>query len=640
MDHKVVVLNTLSLAKAPTEIDFDGDQPEAIDFTPDGKLAVVLTGGRETRLHLVDTSTEHDLASFAIGSDPPAAVVTSPDGENAYAVLSGEEISLVPVDLQHRLPDASVTTGLGPPAEDGLIDIAITPLGDRIYITGGNTQQAVILPVGERSPAEWFVTSDSAARPARVVPLCIPKPSPVQLAVVFGQSVKPYQPNNVATGFSQVVPVAGPCSYELSFFGSATDPDALAEVFWLDVKGTLLQTDTVPIQIQSETISSTAFMKARQAGFQLLLHRARFKSPAGAVQAELRFSAPPFAGVALGLASLQGTVETLNNSDLQLFEGGLPVGWTLSAQYPRGVTVTSVADGIQFINASVGDAELIQSTAVTAKQPYTWELTGRPINSATTRQEPSIELRWLKSDGSVAGIPTRLTLDTGGFVHNPASGITPDGTATVEVHLKAPPGTGIEINQVSLQISETATVPLTFISEAPGELRVSRSQVSYDVVPVPPPPVPSQGLRTPTAPGSKPGDPPRTTYCPRCQDERVITQPQSAMTGAGRPVVAGVCQVCGSGLMRPGGQLSPGARVLRVPLLPPHWRGTVIPAPQQSPMLPPLAGVPGIREDDAVKHAASLIERAKELIATQRRSTVTPSEQRQPQPAPPPEEKE
>ena len=668
-NNAIAVIDTQSFTIG-SRIDV-ASQPEAIDFTPDGKFAVVLTSGDFILLHLVETATGRDLDSFVIGSDAPVAVAVSPDGAVAYAVLSpSSDLSatesqteaaqiLVPINLQLKLPGTQI------PIPGTGTEIAITPQGDRIYIAGDGP--VVIVPVGTRSPADWFVTSDTPSVQAQVVPFCVPRPSPVDVAVVFGQSAVSFQPNGVATGLSQVVPVAGPCSYELSFFGSASEPGALAEIFWLDQQGTLLQTDSLPIQVQPEAGLSLSSEDAAPLS-ELLMHRTRVRSPANAAQAELRFSAPPFVGVALGLGSLQGTPEALSNSDLQFVQNGLPVGWTLTAQFLRGVTVSSIDGGTRFVNASAGDAELVQSAAIGANQAYIWELEGRPANLATAQEDPSIELRWLKSDASVAGTPAELTLSAGGFVRNPASGTTPDGTTTVEVRLKAPPGTGFNINQVSLQTPETTTVPLTFISQAPGELRVSRSQVTYDVVPVPPPPVPSQGLATPTAPGSKPGDPPCNTYCPSCQDDRPVMQPQPAMTRGRRPAIVGECPVCGSRLVRPGGPLASGAQVLAATLLPPaRHRDAGMRVPRkQPPALPPLTALPGIRAgrmrqlaeigitsiehlaranpDETAKamvglspkQAASLIEKAKELMASHRRYAMTARSDAPPsQPSPP-----
>jgi YVTN family beta-propeller protein len=645
------------------------DQPCAIDFTPDGKFALVLTSGDDTRLHLLDTAAQIDSGPIVVGTDFPVAVVASPDGTRGYVLLSPAEESepltaavgagggtLVPVELRTRQPDTAI------PIDTFVDAMAITPQGDYVYVIGGGTGIVTVVPVGERTPAEWFVTSGTPATPAKVLPVCFGGSAPVDLAVAFAQSLRPFQPNTVAAGLSQVVPASGPCSFEFSFFGYSDDSGALAEIFWLDQKSTLLRTDSLPFQVQPATDAFVLKRRDFTPAAPLILHRAHFNSPDGAAQAEVRFSAPPFTTVLMGQVSLMGTPEALTNGDLQLLQNGLPAGWTLTTQSSRGVSLSPIDGGMRLANFSAGNAELVQSTAIGSNQQYVWELKGSP-KLALAQPPPAAELRWLKADGSAAGPSTLLPLDAAGFLRYPASGTTPAGTTTVEIHLKTPPGTGLDIYQVSLQTPQTATVPLSFISQAPGELRVSRSLVTYDVVPVPPPPVPFGGLATPTAPGAKPGDPPCTAWCSCCGDDQPITQPKSNITPAGRPMTTGFCRVCGSPLARPGGPLAAGAPLLHLPILAPHRTVAGRPAfLRPSTPLPPLTALAGIREGrlrqlaevgisslehlaDAapdlvakamrgisLKHATGFIERARELVASHRRSSATTRSD----PAPPP----
>src|SRR5207248_1572201 len=107
----------------------------------------------------------------------------------------------------------------------------------------------------------------------------------------------------------------------------------------------------------------------------------------------------------------------------------------------------------------------------------------------------------------------------------------------------------------SFRTPPVASVPLNFVSHSPGELRVSKSQVTYDVVPAPPPPVPSQGLPAPTPPGAAPGQPPCDAYCSSCGGMQTIGAPTSRVTAAGRPITVGVCPSCGEALASPGGPL-------------------------------------------------------------------------------------
>jgi DNA-binding beta-propeller fold protein YncE len=644
----VSVIDATSFRFAGAGVDVQ-DQPAALDFTPDGKLVLVPTSGKDTRLHLVDAATETDVAVIVLGADPPKAVAVSPDGLRAYVLLDGTVGSVLPVDLKQQQPGTAVALATSP------LTMAITPQGDHLYVAFSSTELTVV-PIGERTPLDWFVTSGTPTVPARVLPLCLGGVPPFDLVLVIAQS-RSFQPNTVAAGLSQVVPVSGPCSYEFSFNGYSDDSGALAEIFWLDAKSTLLRTDTIPIPVQPGISSGDAALAISQTtqAIRLLLQRVRLTSPAGAAQAEVRFSAPPFAVVVLASVSLDGTPEVLQNGDLQLVQNGLPAGWTLNAQYARGVSLNAVNGATRLLNSSAGSAELTQTAAIGASQQYAWELEGRPVKLGLSALLPSAELRWLKADGSAAGPPTSLPLDFNSLLRYPANGTTPAGSASVEIHLQTPPGSGLDIFDASLQTPQPNLVPLTFVSHSPGELRVSRSIVTYDVVPVPPPPVPSQGLATPTPPGSKPGEPPTSCFCSCCGTEQPMTQPQTMTTPSGRPVTVGSCSTCGSTLVRPGGPLVMGATVLLPRTLPQHGPGVARRLVRRRPApLPPLTALEGIGEGRAgqlaeigitslehlanaspedvakalrasPKHASGFIQKAKDLIASHRGSPPAPA---------------
>lgn len=578
---KVFAIDALSLTHGQPVV--VADPPVSIDFTADGKFAVIATDGTGFGVQLIDTATESITKSLTL-DNAPLALVVSPTEATAFALTSESESNslFVPIDLQHM--QAGSPVGLNTPAAQ----MVITPQGDRIYAISSSDNRATFVPIGARTPAEWFVTSDVPSTPAIVLPRCLPLDP--DLALVFAQhSGDKLVANSVTAGLSQVVPVSGSCSYEFSFLGLSEDQGAVAEIFWLDQNSTLLRTDTVPITVATVT-------GARQQA-DLAEHLLETTSPTGAVQAEVRFTVPAMIRAGLAKVALKGTTESLNNTGLEILQGSVPVGWTLRASSPKGVTVNQIGTGIRLFNAGVDTAELVQSVAIGEKQPFALEFKGRALNPDAAPQQPRVELRWLRSDGSAAGAPTALQIETSGFLSYPATGNTPAGTASVEIALSAPPETGLEINSVSLQETQAANVPLSFISQAPGELRVSRSQVTYDVVPASPPPVPASGLATPTPPGSKPGDPPCDCYCTCCQDAQPIAKPKPHVTLTGRPMTVGACPTCGSRLIRPGGPLVSGAPVVRLPVLALH---RPLPARRHdfgSPArIPPLSSLPGIRD--------------------------------------------
>lgn len=580
---KVYIVDALSLTHGqPIPV---ADPPVSVDFTADGKVAVVATSGTSHRVQLIDTASETVTTSLTL-EHAPLGLVVSPTEDTAFALLaeSEENSLLVPIDLQHM--QAGSPVGLKTPGTQ----MVITPQGDRIYVLSSSDDNVTFVPVGTRTPAEWFVTSDVPATSAVVLPRCLPSHPEMALAFVRHSGDK-LVANPVTAGLSQVVPVSGPCSYEFSFLGLSEDEGAVAEIFWLDQNATLLRTDTTPIAVVTGAVAPQRT--------ELAEHLLETTSPAGAAQAEVRFTVPALVRAGLASVALKGTTGALNNTSLEILQGSVPAGWTLKTS-ARGVTLIDLGTGIgiRLFNAGVNAAELVQSVAIGEKQPFALEFKGRALNPDAAPQQPSVELRWLRSDGTAVLPPTVLKIEASGFLSFPATGNTPAGTASVEIALVAPPETGLEISSVSLQEPRAANVPLSFISQAPGELRVSRSQVTYDVVPAQPPPVPSSGLATPTPPGSKPGDPPCDCYCECCQDAQPITKPKPHVTVTGRPMTVGICPSCGSSLIRPGGPLVPGAPIVRLPVLAVH---PPVPARSQAngspaPILA-LSDLPGVHDD-------------------------------------------
>jgi DNA-binding beta-propeller fold protein YncE len=617
----LLVLDTGSFTIANAGIEI-GAQPVSIDFTPDGKSAALLTNQNGATIHLIDSASDTLVESLGLGSTySPVAVTVSPLGGRAFVLITGplggstpggsvpvgiarltEATAsaagyLVPVDLGQMIAEAPIALDSVGTA------IAVSPQGDRVYIIGTNTSDVTIVPFGSRSPAEWFVTSDVPSTPGEVFPYCIPSPSPVDLAVVFGKHGlrRLIEPNTVATGLSQVIPAFGPCTYDFSFFALSDDPSAAAEIFWLGSNSSLLKTDSVPIQTRSRR--------------QLLPHLARLNSPTGTAQAEVRFTAQPYTNLAVGKASLIGTSQVLGNGGLEANPTGMPAGWTLQPAFAYGVSVSTTNGVVRIINSGLTDAALTQSAPIGENVQFAWEFQGRPVPLGAAQARPRVELRWQKGDGSLIGTPAQFQIAGDGFPRYRAAGVTPAGTARVAISLIAPAGTELEIDSVSLETPQTVPVPLTFISQGPGELRVSKSQVTYDVVPVPPPPVPSGGLATPTPPDGTPGEQPCTAYCPCCKDERTITQAQPRISPAGRPLLVGLCPVCGSELVRPGGLKSAEAQPWPVRLLAAHGTSRAPGRPRSIPSTIPLTALRSLEKDRAGQLSRIGIDSVEKLAA-------------------------
>jgi predicted flap endonuclease-1-like 5' DNA nuclease len=110
--------------------------------------------------------------------------------------------------------------------------------------------------------------------------------------------------------------------------------------------------------------------------------------------------------------------------------------------------------------------------------------------SRPVQQRARLELRWLNGEPLYA--PVILPLDRRGFPTHAWTGAAPAGTTRAEIRLVQPRGRGdLLAESVSLVRADLLPVPLVFLAEAPGELKVSDLRVAYDL---PAPPAPPQLL--------------------------------------------------------------------------------------------------------------------------------------------------
>lgn len=300
---------------------------------------------------------------------------------------------------------------------------------------------------------------------------------------------------------SQRLPVATGCAYHLSISYQIRpfDPKAQIglsnqsstqtltewEVAWLDTNGSALRTD-------SETLESlfgdevTRTLSASSSVDTLLV------APPNAVTADLRFinSSPDVYALFLETVSFTPTLGSVRNGHFLQWQGGpgneLPAGWTLQSG-----SVTSDFRDMQPILQGDGadDTVLAQKVDVVAGVYYALQVRARPLfpKTSDTKQPPiqqhaKLELQWLSSTSS--GDTVSLFLDGQTFIEGDWAGTAPDGVTQAEIRLIQPKNS----NQVNLQVASVALthinripVPLTFLSETPGQLTVSNMHVVYDV---------------------------------------------------------------------------------------------------------------------------------------------------------------
>ena len=511
----IQILDTASFVMEADGIDLPNN-PVSLDFTPDGTMAIAATVEKNT-VTLIDTNSGLVMETGALRARP-MAVAASPDGTRTYVAVADErneleaerdaESARIPEPLEFIAMKALTLALVARRAEEAVI--VPDPQGDAVYVNVPGSDLTVV-PVAKLIPAGWSVTSRNPSVSGEVTPVCFPSEFPFAYGVEFGRrSNRGMIPNRSAIGLSQVVPVMELCPFEFSFEAVADEPGGLAELLWLDPNSNLLKRDRVALQTQPGGSSNSLWKRSARAVASErlipLLHRARLTSPAGTSQVEVRYTVPAGAAAIVANTSLNATTQAVVNSDLQDLQQGVPAGWTLVPPAIRGVSFSPALGGaIHFVNSSMAAVDLVQLVEIGENQQYTFEFLGRVLLAQTASQTAGIGIRWQKEDGSPAADPISLTIPVAGFGRYSAAGTTAQATGRAELHLTLPGGMALEVTGISLKTMQSALVQVAFVSEAPGELRVSGPVVSYDRVPVPPPEVPSGGLAAPTPPGQTPG---------------------------------------------------------------------------------------------------------------------------------------
>lgn len=390
-------------------------------------------------------------------------------------------------------------------------------------------------------PAEWTL-GGGTARPLRrdgtpaemfaLFEFLIPSSGPSSFAGVvlsgLDASGKP-----VLASLSQVLPVSPSCTYELSIVGVSLIEDALAELSWRDAPGTLLRVDSV-------TLVGVPDVKAT-----LQASRIRVAAPATAAQAEVRFRVKENASLALLSVSLAATTNRLSNPDLQAGPG-----WRLEPRTAPGVKIMTLPGFTTVSNSGTADAAFVQMVAATANEEFVLDVAALVGDTASH----PISLQFLRADRSPAGAPIAVVFNRDDGAHLAASGTVPADATQAEVRLGLPKGTRTVVRSLSLRFSTPRGVPIRFVAEAPGELRVTDLRVGFDRDAVPAPPVPPTGLHAPTPAAEEVTDEPcDDTHCPCCGARNSMVDGGRSRTDAGRPAVVGKCRDCGAPVVRLGG---------------------------------------------------------------------------------------
>ncbi|WP_020669594.1 helix-hairpin-helix domain-containing protein [Amycolatopsis nigrescens] len=442
-------------------------------------------------------------------------VGVDPAGELALVAHDG---GLLSVDLRRRVT-RPVFVGLS--SGDGL---AMSPSGTHAVVTGDQFAAAKMVVLGRLQPVDWQLTA------GEVRPRCLANGSGTLAVLGVPGGCIGYLAT--LSALSQVVPVVAGTRYRFAFDGVTDSEGATGEVIWRGVGCAPLGTERLPVTVLDLDNERTLDRLPR--------HETALVSPAGATQAEIRFSTQE--GV-LGVdsVSLAGSANVASPS------------WQPSEP---SVLVTPADTGLTLANGGGAPAAVRQFAAAEGGQRFGLEVT------AVASPGCAVELAFSDELSAPVGEVVRLELDQLEFDVRAVSGEVPVGTTEAELRIVLPPGGSVELTALELTIGAANEVGLYFVSEAPGELAMTGVAVRLDLAAPSVPPVPPDGLCPPRAPA---GDG-EQCFCGPCGQDRPVGRSTPARTASGRPASVTACPACGSPRIRLGGRPVAGADPVALPL--------------------------------------------------------------------------
>ncbi|VAW30252.1 hypothetical protein MNBD_CHLOROFLEXI01-3940 [hydrothermal vent metagenome] len=527
--HIIDIFTHLRLIDPPIRV---GQGAVDMALTPNGQWALSVNYGDNT-LTVINTNRLLVEATISLDSTPnvqmqPVDIAISPDSCRAYIANEGNQ-SISIINLVQRSVERTIVLAQ---SDNGTISIAITPSADRLYVVVDDApremSRLLYLSLGQQQPEAWTLTTGF------VMPICFADPH--KLTAVLGPITNEARENRPSrpTALSQAVPAVGNCIYDFSFWGIASDIDAVAEVIWQGDACMLQRVDRIPIQLlerpraQEDSFSTATAhpyiaerLLSELASGSLMLHRIRLIAPAGANQVEIRFLIPPETLAIVDTVSFQATQEAVENSDLRFASGDELVGWRLLPETATGFLPLIEEDGTCLQNAGSADIALVQTFAVTAAQPFILLFEGSATAQLAGQEAAHVELRWLAEGEAVVGEVASLAVTAVDNQKHTLNGTVPTDALSAELHLVIPRNTTVVVSQISFQPVEIVQVPINFIAQAPGKLTISDFQIAYDIpAGIIRPPLPPAGLCQPTPPGRPPGGKPGDAcVCPWCSHE-------------------------------------------------------------------------------------------------------------------------
>ena len=371
------------------------------------------------------------------------------------------------------------------------------------------------------------------------------------------------------SGLSQVVPVVAGCSYELTAIASIDGADSRVELIWSGDNCTPIRTDELTL---NQTLVESSF-DSLFSTFQL-----RASAPELATQVEVRIIVPDDSNGLFDRVSLEATPQAIVNSNLRQIDKSGIRNWTpfpTNALENKMLTVRLIDDAIELSNPSrfLQPVALSQSFAMAPGKDFRLEFNGTSrLDAGEPSIFPMVKLIFSKASTNAENtesvlLEKELLIHSDGAESHILTGTIPETTNEVEIQLVVPRDTSLTVRNVLFSCLELREIPITFLSEAPGNLTISDLNVGFEMQPAPLPGIPEVGLCVVTPADKAPGDDcdeskcktSDTSYCSQCRQQSAIIDPQAISLISDRPALIGRCESCGQMLVQNGGTLTANA---------------------------------------------------------------------------------
>jgi hypothetical protein len=356
-------------------------------------------------------------------------------------------------------------------------------------------------------------------------------------------------------GISQTAAAVAGCHYELSAEVNVEGEDARIDMIWRGDSCNLIKTEelTLPNGIYQSDDRKTP------------VYRLRTQAPEGVEQVEIRLVVPNSSSVLVDRISLIATPQPLLNADLMERQDDELMGWRLTPKdaQPRKMFVANMSNGQRFlsnISEFLQPVFLAQKAEVQAGKNFDFEFIGSAtLDDASATMPPEIHLSFLTDTGETIFKHNPLIITPDSAETHVLRGTIPDTASQAEIQILLPQSTTLTVKNTSLVTQTLQEVPITFLSQAPGDLTVTDLTIGFEEQPAPPPPLPALGFCDATPASQLPDDEccdqNSSCFCNKCQQKTTLVQTTAVLLPDNRPATIGLCHECRLPLLTNTGRL-------------------------------------------------------------------------------------